>query len=296
MAAVRRDGRDLGNPLSAHQGGGRRRLGARAGLHQGRARLAAAAARGRPRRPPRRAEGARSLAGRVHPGGDRRTVRAALQRRTAPAQLHQRPAHRGGAHFQRAAGLADPRRRPADVDPLGRAGDRAGWRRPAGRPGRGPRGHAAGHRGAAHCARLLHRPADRQPQAGRPAAGCGQRGLPGRGRAPVRPVRRADLAALGAVGPGAGGPSRPRGGLHRGRLPDLLPADRGGRPGPRDRHHLRQPRRRGNARRPRPGRAPDPRHRRRVRPDPRRLHPGHPPRFGPEGQERAAASGARGGG
>ena len=73
------------------------------------------------------------------------------------------------------------------------------------------------------------------------------------------------------------GAGRARGDLHRGRVPDLLPADRRGRPGPRHGHHLRQPGRRGSARRHRPGRAADPGHRRGVRADPRRLRAGYPP-------------------
>src|ERR1700719_2319528 len=76
MVAVRRDGRDLGDPLPAHQGGGRRRLGPGAGLHPGRARLAAARARGDPRRAPARAPGARLLAG---PGAGRGSVVPVLE-------------------------------------------------------------------------------------------------------------------------------------------------------------------------------------------------------------------------
>ena len=72
-----------------------------------------------------------------------------------------------------------------------------------------------------------------------------------------------------------------RRGLHRGRLPGLLPAHRRGRPGPGHGHHLRQPGRRGGPRRHRPGRAPDRRHRRLVRAHPGRLGAGHPARLGP---------------
>ena len=277
MVSVRGHGRDLGHPLSAHQGRGRRGLGAGAGLHPGRARLAAAAAGGHPRRPPARAEGARPMAGRVYRDGDRGAVRAAVQRRTPPAQLDQRPAGRGGPDLQRAAGLAHQGRRPADAAAVGRAGHRPGRGGPAGRAERGPGRPAAGHRGAAGRARLLDRPADRQPQAVAPAAGRGQRGLPGHGRAGLRPVRRAHLPHAGAVGPGLGGPGRARGDLHGGRVPGLLPADRRGRPGPRHRHHLRQPRGRGRARRPGPGRAPDRHDRRLLRPHPGRLGARHPP-------------------
>ena len=88
------------------------------------------------------------------------------------------------------------------------------------------------------------------------------------------------------------GPGRPGRGLHRGRVPDLLPPHRRGRPGPRHRHHLRQPGRRGRARRPGPRRAPDRRDRRLVRGDPGRFGAGHPPRLGPDD---ASAASARGG-
>jgi multidrug transporter EmrE-like cation transporter len=102
------------------------------------------------------------------------------------------------------------------------------------------------------------------------------RKLPRRGRRRVRAVRRADLAADGAVGSGARGAGRARRDLHRGRVPGLLPADRRGRPGPRHRHHLRQPRRGGGPRGRSPRRAPDPGDRRVLRADPRRFCAGHP--------------------
>ncbi len=86
-----------------------------------------------------------------------------------------------------------------------------------------------------------------------------------------------------AVGQRAAVPGRAGRDLHRGRVPGLLPAHRRGRPGPGHRHHLRQPRHRGRARRHRPERAPHPDHRHRVRADPRRVDPGHPARLGPQG-------------
>ena len=83
--------------------------------------------------------------------------------------------------------------------------------------------------------------------------------------------------------------------LHRGRVPVVLPADRRGRAGPRHGHHLRQPGRRGGARRPRPRRAPDPGHRRVLPADPGRFGAGDPPGLGPRRPCRAASAGADGG-
>src|SRR6185312_11199950 len=78
-----------------------------------------------------------------------------------------------------------------------------------------------------------------------------------------------------AVGAGDAGRARPGGDLHGRRVPGLLPARRRGRAGPVDGDHVREPSRRGAARRVDPGRGVHRGDRRRVRAHPGRLGAGH---------------------